>query len=63
MIGKFIRELRKLTTYVNITGDSIGLKPVLSEEANDACERIQNTLLFNFDYGFNFRRAIGKRGG
>lgn len=63
MIGMFLRELRKLTTYVNITGDSIGLKPVLSEEANAACERIQNTLLFNFDYGFNFRRSIGKSGG
>ena len=48
---------------MNITGDSIGLKPVLSEEANAACERIQNTLLFNFDYGFNFRRSIGKSGG
>lgn len=43
-------------------GDSIGLKPVLSEEANECCQRIQNTLLFNFDYGMNFRRSIGKGG-
>lgn len=62
MIGKFIRELHELTTHVNITGDSIGLKPVLSEEAIACCDRIQDTLLFNFDYGMNFRRGIGKSG-
>ena len=47
---------------MDFDGDSISLKPVLSEEANDCCKRIQNTLFFNFDYGMNFRRGIGKSG-
>lgn len=47
---------------MDFDGDSVGQKPLKSKEAVADGERIRKSLLYVFDYGMSFRRAIGKSG-
>lgn len=42
--------------------DSVSIKPIISNEAVKAAERIRKTPFFCFDYTANFRREVGKDG-
>lgn len=41
----------------------MGQKPLKSNEAVAESRKIRSDLLFNFDYGMDFRRKVGKSGG
>lgn len=48
---------------MDFDGDSVSHKPLKSKEAVGDAYRIRSSLLFNFDYGMNFRRGVGKSAG
>lgn len=53
----------EITNLCEYTGDSVGQKPLKSEEAVAEANKVRSDLLFDFDYGMGFRRSVGKSAG